>query len=104
MTEAPHIPPLLLDLDAIRAHHHDAETAHSLAALWTAAADIPVLLAEIGRLHSLLNLTRLRHADLAAAARAVLAADHDGERDPLWFIRDELAVDGLLPSRWEVRR
>jgi hypothetical protein len=67
-------------------------------------ADIPVLLAEVGRLHSLLTLTRLRHADLAAAAQAVLAADHNGEHDPLWYLRDELTADGQPPSRWEVRR
>ena len=41
IARAPHTPPLLIDLDAIRAHHHDAETTYSLAALWTAAADIP---------------------------------------------------------------
>ena len=96
---APHTPPLLIDLDAIRADHHDAETTHSLAALWTAAADIPVLLAEVGRLHALLTLTRLRRADLAAAAQAVLAADHDGEHDPLWYLRDELTAGGELPPR-----
>ena len=64
-------PAPLIDLGAIRDHHRDAETTRTLAALWTAAADIPVLLAEIGRLHSLLILARIRHADLTAAAHAV---------------------------------
>jgi len=100
VTESPHTPPVLIDLGAIRDHHLDAETTRTLAALWTAAADIPVLLAEIGRLHSLLLLTRIRQADLTAAARAVIAAERDGENDPLWYIRDELATNGKLPPRW----
>ena len=99
ITQAPHTPPTLLDLGVIRAHHRDAETTRTLAALWTAAADIPVLLAEVGRLHSLLILARIRHADLTAAARAAIAAERDGENDPLWYIRDELAANGKLP-RW----
>jgi hypothetical protein len=94
---APHIPPSLIDLGAIRAHHRDAETNRTLATLWTAAADIPGLVAEVGRLHSLLVLARRQHADLTAAARAVLAAERDGENDPLWYIRDELAADKLPP-------
>ena len=100
ITEAPHTPPPLIDLDVVRVHHRDAETTRTLAALWTAAADIPVLLAEVGRLHSLLILARIRHADLTAAARAVIAAERDGENDPLWYIRDELAINGKLPPRW----
>jgi hypothetical protein len=95
-----HVPPPLIDLATVRAHHRDAETTRTLAALWTAAADIPVLLAEVGRLHSLLVLARVRHADLTAAARAVVAAERDGENDPLWYIRDELAANGKLPPRW----
>ena len=100
VTEPPHTPPALIDLGAIRDHHHDAETTRTLTALLTAAADIPVLLAEIGRLHSLLLLTRVRQADLTAAARAVIAAERDGENDPLWYIRDELAANGKLPPHW----
>ena len=100
ITEPPHTPPVLIDLGAIRDHYRDAEDTRTLTALWTAAADIPVLLAEIGRLHSLLLLTRVRQADLTAAARAVIAAERDGENDPLWYIRDELAANGKLPPRW----
>jgi hypothetical protein len=48
----------------------------------------------------LLWLSRASHADLLAAARAVLAAEHDGEHDPLWYLRDELAARGQLPPRW----
>lgn len=100
ITGTPHIPPTLIDLDVIRAHYRDAETTRTLATLWIAAADIPVLLAEVGRLHSLLILARIRHADLTAAAGAGVAAERDGENDPLWYIRDELATNGKLPPRW----
>lgn len=100
ITETPHTPPVLIDLGAIRDHYRDAENIRTRAALWAAAADIPVLLAEIGRLHSLLLLTRVRQADLTAAARAVIAAERDGENDPLWYIRDELPTNGKLPARW----
>jgi hypothetical protein len=31
-------------------------------------------------------------ADMLAAARATLAAHADGERDPLWYLRDELGA------------
>jgi hypothetical protein len=45
--------------------------------------DVPVLLRALraGRLHS---------ANLAAAGRATLAADRDGEADPLYYLRDQL--------------
>jgi hypothetical protein len=45
-------------------------------------------------------LARVRHADLQAAARASVAAERDGEHDPLWYVRDELAANGKLPPRW----
>ena len=60
-----------------------------------ALSDIPVLTAEITRLHGDLALLRLHRANLAAAARAALAAWHDGEPDPLSYLRDELAAQGL---------
>jgi len=60
----------------------------------------PVLLAEIGRFRSLLALTRAQHADLLAAARAAIAAERDGEDDPLYYLRDELGARGQLPRRW----
>ena len=33
---------------------------------------------------------RLDRANLLAAMRATLSAHHDGEHDPLWYLRDEL--------------
>ena len=62
-------------------------------------SDIPLLTAEITRLHSDLALIRLHRANLAAAARAALAAWHDGEPDPLSYLRDELAAQGLGTQR-----
>jgi len=83
----------------VRAHHHTAKEARTPIALWTSVADVPVLLAEIGRLRSLLALGRAQYADLLAAARATVAAARDGEADPLYYIRDELAARGQLPPR-----
>jgi hypothetical protein len=85
-----------VDLDAARAHHAATATG-ATDALWLAVADIPVLLAEIDRCRTLLALTRARHHDLLAAARATVAAYRDGEADPLWYVRDELAANGQLP-------
>lgn len=88
-----------IDLDAVRAHHRAAGDAPTPVALWIALADVPVLLAEIHRGRSLLALTRVQYADLLAAARATLAADRDGEADPLYYVRDELAAHGQLPPK-----
>lgn len=52
--------------------------------------DVPVLAAEITRLAAELKSSRLDHADLLAAARATIAAYHDGEPDPLSYLRDEV--------------
>jgi integrase len=87
-TSARHV----VDLDAVRAHHHTAKETRTSVALWIAVADVPVLLAEIDRFRSLLALNRAEHADLLAAARATVAAARDGEADPLYYIRDELAA------------
>jgi hypothetical protein len=65
-----------------------------LSGLWLifdqALADAPALIAETARLRSDL-------ADLLAAARATLTADHDEEPDPLYYLRDELTAHGQLP-------
>lgn len=45
---------------------------------------------EVTRLRRSLAAVRLRYADLLAAARATMAADRDGEPDPLEYLRDEL--------------
>lgn len=55
---------------------------------------IPALAEEIERLSTELRDTRIRRANLAAAARATLSAHHDGERDPLSYVRDELDAQG----------
>jgi hypothetical protein len=62
-------------------------------------SDVPVLVAEIIRLRGEIDAGRLDRANLAAAARATLAAlaaGRDAEPDPLWYLRDELAAQGLL--------
>jgi hypothetical protein len=45
---------------------------------------------EIARLRRTLATLRLRYANLLAAARATLAAAHEGEPDPLAYLADEL--------------
>lgn len=40
----------------------------------------------------------VRYANLLAAARATVAADHDNEDEPLSYIRDELDAHGQLPA------
>lgn len=42
---------------------------------------------------------RLHYANLKAAARACLKAYDDGEDDPLWYVRDELAHENGVPAR-----
>ena len=39
-----------------------------------------------------LNAARIRAADLEAAGGATLAAEREGEADPLFYLRDELAA------------
>lgn len=66
-------------------------------AILTALHTIPTLCRETAHLRAMLALAQLDHANLTAAARATLAADHEGERDPLWYLRDELTARGQLP-------
>lgn len=65
-----------------------------LAGVWqhiqTALADIRDLAAEAERLSAALAATRLDRANALAAMRAAIAADRDGETDPLSYLRDEL--------------
>ena len=64
-------------------------------------ADIPQLCDEIERLHAALSRSRRMHQDLTAAAQATLAANADGEPDPLYYLRDELAAAPRPESqRW----
>ena len=59
---------------------------------------IPLLCDEIDHLHTVLADTQRREQDLAAAARATLAAAAEGEPDPLYYLRDELSALGQLRS------
>ena len=71
-----------------------AVTPH-LAGIWRildqALADLPAILADLGRARAELEAVRLDRANLLAAIRATLAADDEGESDPLGYLRDELA-------------
>ena len=70
----------------------------SLAGVWrlidTALADLPAVLAELGGARAELEAARLDRANLLAAIRATLAADAEGEPDPLGYLRDELDATG----------
>ena len=65
-----------------------------LAAMWQelndALTDTATLAAHLTRLIVDLERTRLDAANLRAAMRAALAAQADGEPDPLWYLQDEL--------------
>lgn len=91
MNNEPRIPRLTVDQEAVLTHLQAAHRRLTPDAVWTAVADIPVLLTEVNRLAQLLSRTRWDFADLLAAARATLAADHDGEPDPLVYLRDAIA-------------
>ena len=66
----------------------------TLAGAWrlvdTALADLPAVLADLRRARTELELVRLDRANLLAVIRATLAADSEGEPDPLSYLRDEL--------------
>jgi hypothetical protein len=66
----------------------------TLAGAWrlvdAALADLPAVLADLRRARTELELVRLDRANLLAVIRATLAADAEGEPDPLSYLRDEL--------------
>jgi len=96
----PRTPKLSIDLAAIAARDRAVTGAESTAelhaALLDSVSDVPLLLAEVGRLWTQLLRTRLEYANLRAAAQAALSAARDGEPDPLAYLTDELA--GTWPS------
>ncbi|MDL4817759.1 hypothetical protein [Actinomadura opuntiae] len=103
MTNAPYHPKIDLQEATTRSRTARRIVAHSFPdelpgivrkTVETALDSIPALAAEIVRLSTELRDTRIRRANLAAAARATLAAHHDGEPDPLAFLRDELEAQG----------
>ena len=81
-----------LDQEAVRTHFRVALRYRTPIAMWTAIADIPVLLVELERVLNLLTRSRTEFANLLAASRATLAAVKDYEPDPLTYLRDEVAV------------
>lgn len=87
----------LINLEAVRTHFHQAWQSQTPVRLWQAVADIPVMLAELSRLRSVLALVRVLHANLLAAAQATIAATRDGETDPMYYLRDELDAHDQLP-------
>jgi hypothetical protein len=66
--------------------------------LSAALADTSRLVAEVVRQRADLAGIRLDRANLLAAIRAALAADRDGETDPLAYLRDELADRSAGPG------
>jgi hypothetical protein len=85
--------------DRIARHLGEAASAAFMADIWpqvaAAFAEAPVLLAEIDSLRATLAGTRLDRANLAAAALAAISAFHDGDLDPLSYLRDELRAQGF---------
>jgi hypothetical protein len=84
-----------------------ATASPTLASIWqyleNTLNDVPALTAEIRRLSAELTSTRLDRANLLAAARATIAAHHDGEPDPLSYLRDELGAQTAHPADWRRR-
>ena len=80
----------------------------AIADIWqyleAALADAVALSAEITRLSAELQNTRLDRANLLAAIRATLAAQADGEPDPLAYLRDELDAPETLSEDSRRRR
>ncbi len=62
-------------------------------------ADIGPMATEIRCLRRDVAHVRLVRANLAAAARAAIAASSDGEPDPLFYLLDELAAQGYPDSQ-----
>jgi hypothetical protein len=79
----------------------------NLAGVWRyvdrALADIPATLADLGRARAELEAVRLDRANLLAAIRATLGAHHEGEEDPLGYLRTELDPPGA-PATTRRRR
>jgi hypothetical protein len=91
MTYRPHTPRPAIDEETARTNLRAALDHGTPLAVWTAIADIPLLLAEIDRLRILMTSARNQFANLLAAGRATLAAHHDGEEDPLSYLRDQIS-------------
>jgi hypothetical protein len=79
-----------IDTDAVLSRLNTALERRTRLTVWTSLCDLIPLVAEIERLTKLLAWVRIEFANLMAAARATLAADRDGEPDPLSYLRDEV--------------
>jgi hypothetical protein len=90
-------------LKEVRARHQHALATGSPSAILTALSDIPPLCEEVSRLRLYLGIARLTRANLAAAARATLAAANEHEKDPLYYLRDELTAQGILTIQHQER-
>ena len=109
MTNPTHRDPL--DLQDIAARNRNARhivtgfsrALPTLTEVWrylsAALADTSQLIAEVVRQRTDLAAVRLDRANLLAAIRAALAADRDGDTDPLAYLRDELADRAASPER-----
>jgi hypothetical protein len=64
----------------------------------SALSDVPAVLAELRQAREELEAVRLDRANLLAAMRATIAADADGEPDPLYYLRDELDARQARPQ------
>jgi hypothetical protein len=82
------------DLQEVTNRHDTA--AAVVDALNRALDTIPFLSAEINRLRRRLATALGDFNNLLAAARATLSAHADGEKDPLYYLRDELHAQGQL--------
>lgn len=60
--------------------------------------DAVALATEITRFVDELEQARLERANTLAAMRATLAAQAEGEPDPLWYLRDELDAPSGAPE------
>ncbi|MBB5077775.1 hypothetical protein [Nonomuraea endophytica] len=58
----------------------------------TVLYDARALVVELSHVHAELDKVRRSQANMLAAAQATLAAAQDGEPDPLWYLRDEVAA------------
>jgi hypothetical protein len=94
-TDQPRLPRLGIDRSAVRERYAEVLIAHGhkdfVSALVRSVIDVPALVSEVERLWLALVASRRRTANLAAACRAAIAAEHDGEADPLSYVRDQLA-------------
>jgi len=74
----------------------------TLAPAWehiqAALADARALATEVARLAAELAAARLGRANAVAAMRATIAAQRDGEPDPLYYLRDELNAAQSVPE------